>query len=85
MKTIKNNGKVVLIVAAGIVAIILLSVFCVQSSQNRAFALEEQVNTADSDIKVQEKRRVDLVYNLADCVKQYDKHEAETNHYAVFS
>ena len=40
--------------------------------------MEEQVNTADSDIKVQEKRRVDLVYNLADCVKQYDKHEAET-------
>ena len=39
---------------------------------------EEQVNTASSDIKVQEKRRVDLVYNLADCVKQYDKHEADT-------
>lgn len=33
---------------------------------------------ADSDIKVQEKRRVDLVYNLVDCVKQYDKHEADT-------
>lgn len=32
----------------------------------------------ESDIKVQEKRRVDLIYNLADCVKQYDKHEAET-------
>lgn len=78
MKTIKNNWKVALIVAAGIVAVILLGVFCVQSSQNRAFALEEQVNTANSDIKVQEKRRVDLVYNLADCVKQYDKHEAET-------
>lgn len=29
-------------------------------------------------IIVQEKRRVDLVYNLADCVTQYDKHEAET-------
>lgn len=53
-------------------------VFGVQSSQNQAFALEEQVNTAESDIKVQEKRRVDLIYNLADCVKQYDKHEAET-------
>jgi LemA protein len=78
MKTIKNNWKVALIVAAGIVAVILLCVFGVQSSQNRAFALEEQVHTADSDIKVQEKRRVDLVYNLADCVKQYDKHEAET-------
>lgn len=46
--------------------------------EHKAFALEEQVNAADSDIKVQEKRRVDLVYNLADCVKQYDKHEAET-------
>ena len=41
-------------------------------------AAQEQVNTASSDIKVQEKRRVDLVYNLADCVKQYDKHEADT-------
>ena len=78
MKTIRNNWKVALIVAVGIVAVILLCVFGVQSSQNRAFALEEQVYTADSDIKVQEKRRVDLVYNLADCVKQYDKHEAET-------
>ena len=78
MKTIGNNWKVALIVAAGIVAVILLCVFGVQSSQNRAFALEEQVYTADSDIKVQEKRRVDLVYNLADCVKQYDKYEAET-------
>lgn len=74
----KNSWKVVLIVAAGIIAVILLCVLGVQSSQNRAFSLEEQVNTADSDIKVQEKRRVDLVYNLADCVKQYDKHEAET-------
>lgn len=69
---------VILIVAAGVVAVILLCVFGVQSSQNQAFALEEQVNTAESDIKVQEKRRVDLIYNLADCVKQYDKHEAET-------
>lgn len=29
-------------------------------------------------LKCRKKRRVDLVYNLADCVKQYDKHEAET-------
>ena len=78
MKTIKENWKVTLIVAAGVVAVILLCVFGGQSAQNRAFSLEEQVNTAASDIKVQEKRRVDLVYNLADCVMQYDKHEAET-------
>lgn len=40
--------------------------------------MEEQVFTADSDIQAQEKRRTDLIYNLADCVKEYDKHEAET-------
>lgn len=74
----KKNLKLCLIILAGILSVILLCVFGVQSSQNQAFSLEEQVNTASSDIKVQEKRRVDLVYNLADCVKQYDKHEADT-------
>lgn len=78
MKAINKNWKVMLIVAAGILAVILLGVFVVQSSQNKAFSLEEQVRSAESDIKVQEKRRVDLVMNLVDCVKQYDKHEAET-------
>lgn len=74
----KTNWKLPIIIGAGVVALILLCVSGVQSSQNKAIVLEEQVNTAYSDIKVQEKRRVDLVYNLADCVKQYDKHEADT-------
>lgn len=73
-----TNWKLPLIIGAGVIAIILLCVFGVQSSQNKAIALEEQVNTAASDINVQEKRRVDLIYNLADAVMQYDKHEAET-------
>lgn len=73
-----TNWKVPAIIAVGVLAVILMVVFGIQSSQNKAIALEEQVNTAQSDIKVQEKRRVDLVYNLADCVKQYDKHESET-------
>lgn len=72
----KSSWKLILIIVAGILAVVMLGVFGVQSSQNKAFSLEEQVNTADSDIKVQEKRRV--VYNLVDCVKQYDKHEADT-------
>lgn len=55
MKTIKENWKLVLIVAAGIVAVIFMCIFGIQGAQNKAFALEEQVNTADSDIKVQEK------------------------------
>ena len=71
----KSNWKLPLIIAVGVIAIVIMSVFAVQSSQNKAIVLEEQVSTAMSDIKVQEKRRVDLVYNLVDCVKQYDKHE----------
>lgn len=73
-----KNLKLCLIMLAGVVSVILLCVFGIQGSQNKAFSLEEQVNTALSDIKVQEKRRVDLVCNLVDCVKQYDEHEAET-------
>lgn len=77
MKNVKNV-KLGLIIGVSVILFVILCIFGVQSSQNKAFMLEEQVNTAQSDIKVQEKRRVDLVYNLADCVKQYDNHEAET-------
>lgn len=73
-----TTWKLALIILVGIIAVSMLCVFWVQGAQNKAFSLEEQVNTAMSDIKVQEKRRVDLVYNLVDCVMQYDKHEAET-------
>lgn len=73
-----KNWKVIVISVVGVLAIILLFVFATQGVQNKAISLEEQINTADSDIKVQEKRRVDLVYNLVDCVKEYDKHEYNT-------
>ena len=72
------NWKLPLIVVAGVITVVLLCIFGIQSSQNKAITLEEAVNTAASDINVQEKRRVDLVYNLADAVMQYDEHEAET-------
>lgn len=74
----KSNVKMTLIVAAGIISVLLLMVFGVQGCQNKAFALEEKVNSAESGIKIQEKARIDSVKNLVDCVKQYDKHEAET-------
>lgn len=74
----KNKWKLSIIIGCAVIGIILLGVFGIQSSQNKAISLEECVTTAESDINVQEKRRVDLVYNLADCVKQYDKHESET-------
>ena len=65
--------KLGIIIAASVVAIIIMSVFIVQGASNNAISLEEQVNTAKSDINIQEKRRIDLLFNLADCVKQYDE------------
>lgn len=73
-----KNLKVILISVLAIICVVLFGIFSINGVQNKAINLEEQIKTASSDIKVQEKRRVDLVYNLADCVKQYDKHEAET-------
>lgn len=73
-----NGLKLVLISIATILFVGILGVFFVNGYQNNAFVLEEQVKAANSDIEVQEKRRVDLIYNLVDTVKNYDKHEAET-------
>lgn len=70
--------KLVLIIVAVIVAIALMCVVMVQSTQNGAINREEQIESAQSDIKVQEKRRADLLPNLVDCVKQYDAHEYNT-------
>lgn len=74
MKTL----KLIVIILAALFTVILFGIFVVQGYQNTAITLEEQVNTAESDIRIQEKRRVDLIYNLADCVKQYDEHESNT-------
>ena len=73
-----KNFKPVLIGIAVVVAAILLFVFSFQGVQNKAISLEEQINTAQSEIKVQEKRRADLIPNLVDCVKAYDEHEYQT-------
>lgn len=73
-----KNLKTILAIVVTILALVILGVFAFNSVQNKAIGLEEQIRVADSDIKVQEKRRVDLIYNLVDTVKQYDKHEAQT-------
>lgn len=70
--------KTGLAILSGVLCTSLLFVFSIQGVKNKAISLEEQILTASSDIEVQEKRRVDLVYNLVDTVKEYDKHEAET-------
>lgn len=73
-----KNTKIVLITIAIIIASILLCIFAVQGVQNKAISLEEQIYTAHSEIDIQQKRRADLIPNLVDCVKAYDKHEYQT-------
>lgn len=77
-KTKKVSVKLLLIVIAIVVATITMFVFAFQGVQNKAISYEEQIGTAQSDIKVQEKRRADLIPNLVDCVKAYDEHEYQT-------
>lgn len=74
----KFSWKLCLIIVAVIAAVALLFVFAFQGVQNKAIGLEEQITTAQSEIKIQEKRRADLIPNLVDCVKAYDEHEYNT-------
>ena len=73
-----KSWKLILIVVAAIIAIVVMFVFAFQGVQNKAINLEEQITTAQSEIKIQEKRRADLIPNLVDCVKAYDEHEYKT-------
>lgn len=75
--------KVKLIIFGIIMAWIVLNIAIFFGVNNRAVSLEEQVYKANSDIQIQEKRRTDLILNLVDCVKEYDKHEAEVIKAAV--
>lgn len=78
MKSIKENSKTLLLIVGGIISVIVCCFIWIQTTANIAIGYEEKVSKTLSDINVQEKRRIDLVYNLADCVKNYDQHEAET-------
>lgn len=75
---INSKTKFWLIVAGVIAAIILLVVIMFTTTNNKAVVLEEQINGAVATIKVQEKRRVDLIYNLVDAVKDYNDYESST-------
>lgn len=74
----KFSWKLGLIILAVVLALVLVFVFAFQGVQNKAIGLEEQITTAQSEIKIQEKRRADLIPNLVDCVKAYDEHEYNT-------
>lgn len=71
----KFSWKLAFIIVAIAISMTLAFIFGIQEVQNTAISYEEQINTAQADIKVQEKRRSDLIPNLVDCVKAYDEHE----------
>ena len=74
----KVSFKVIAIVLAIVIAAIGGFFLLYQVKYNGAISREENITQAKSNITVQEKRRADLLPNLADCVKAYDKHEYET-------
>ncbi len=70
--------KLPLIIAGIIIAVFVMAMFIINNAPNRAIGLEEQITNARSEIQIQEKRRSDLIPNLVECVKEYDKHEYDT-------
>lgn len=70
--------KIALIVLSIVAALVLMIATAFISANNRAVSAEEQVSSAAADVQVAEKRRVDLVYNLADAVKSYQNYEGDT-------
>lgn len=73
----KINKTVVIIISA-IVAVFLAIIVGINSVAGTAIAYAEKVTEAESNIKIAEKRRADLYPTLADAIKSYDEHEAET-------
>lgn len=75
---IMKFNKTIAIVIAAILAGIIMIIVGINSVHANAIAYEEKVTDAQSNIKVAEKRRADLLPTLADAIKSYDKHEYNT-------
>lgn len=73
-----QNHKTLIISIIAVLAFILVCIFVVQGSGNKAITYEESVETAKADVDTQLARRYNVLTELAECVKQYDKHEYET-------
>ena len=71
------NKTVLVSIGVGLVFILCI-IFGVQHSQNKAIGYEETIAQAQSDIDVQIDRKINVLTELTECVKQYDKHEYET-------
>lgn len=65
-----KNYKTLLVTGAAIAAVLIMIVFAVQSSGNKAIGYEESVETAKADVDTQLQRRYNVLTELAECVKQ---------------
>ena len=72
------KNKTTWIILGIVLAVILLVIGIFAGANNKAVFLEEQINGAQANINVAEKRRVDLVYNLVDAVQAYQDYEGKT-------
>ena len=72
----KKGAKIGLIVAAVVLVVVLCFVGYVAKTYNRLVALEENVESAWSQVENQYQRRLDLIPNLVETVKGYAKHES---------
>ena len=70
--------KKVLLIIGSSIAVILLFILIMKGVENHAISFEEGIENAAGDIRVEEKRRFDLIPNLVECVKAYDEHEYKT-------
>ena len=77
IKKIIAMKKTLLIIGA-FAALVIGSMFIMMGVENTAISYEEGIENAASYIRVEEKRRFDLIPNLVETVKEYDKHEYET-------
>lgn len=74
----KINIKCTVIILA-VIAALAIAAFAVNIGvKNYVVVLEENVKNSRANVGAQEKRRVDLVYNLADTVKSYADFEHNT-------
>ena len=72
------KNKTTWIIVGIVLAVIILIVGIFAGANNKAVFLEEQINGAQANINVAEKRRIDLVYNLVDAVQAYQDYEGKT-------
>lgn len=70
--------KKILIILGVVVSVVLFVVIGFVTTNNHVIVLEEQIKESKSSIKIQEKRRLDLIVNLVDTVKSYNEYEQET-------